>query len=457
MVQLSLSTPSEKENYSGNGGRSDTHHKSITEKEGETEKMDEGDEKFEGNANVCYQDLSPKGSVDKAIRPLLTEINSVEGLVTTSSCAGRVSVFVEGEKEVVATTNTQGREYENEGEAQIEVGFGKDGDSGEDDVNNGPVPGGIEAPKKASAIMGNRETNRKGSKITKAGVGGKGGGGKWLFVSHEPLELFHQSHGDKDWATVFGLTHHPVLTDEMQQQLKTGTIASSTTAKLGDKRKRWIHFKFEPMILHILAASSQHAQLVLKCAFQAGFRESGAHGLVAVPSSAQKKKWQCNQEDLTAEVTPMVAVRAAGLAFESIIGYHESWDSKDAFPDTVSINDDSNNSMNIPIVGASYLDALVNIANERFKENNRRIERFRYALQEEVSRYSVSSNDKRDRKLDWEDTIVRRERKRAEGLKRAEKARQKKIAGQGAAGDNVSDDSMSLGFAETTIPLHMLG
>ena len=45
-----------------------------------------------------YTDLSPKGSVDERIRDLIRDINALPGLVTTSSCAGRISVFLEGRK-----------------------------------------------------------------------------------------------------------------------------------------------------------------------------------------------------------------------------------------------------------------------------------------------------------------------------------------------------------------------
>lgn len=45
-----------------------------------------------------YTDLSPKGSVDEGIRDLIRDINELPGLVTTSSCAGRISVFLEGRK-----------------------------------------------------------------------------------------------------------------------------------------------------------------------------------------------------------------------------------------------------------------------------------------------------------------------------------------------------------------------
>ena len=43
-------------------------------------------------------DLSPKGSVDEGVRGLIDDINAQPGLVTTSSCAGRISVFLEGKK-----------------------------------------------------------------------------------------------------------------------------------------------------------------------------------------------------------------------------------------------------------------------------------------------------------------------------------------------------------------------
>ena len=45
-----------------------------------------------------YDDLSPKGSIDVGIRDLIDEINQIEGCVTTSSCSGRASVFLEGKK-----------------------------------------------------------------------------------------------------------------------------------------------------------------------------------------------------------------------------------------------------------------------------------------------------------------------------------------------------------------------
>lgn len=115
-----------------------------------------------------YSDASPKGSVDVGIRDLIDEINAQDGLVTTSSCAGRVSVFVEGRK--ASAGEGEGRE------------------------------------KAASA------------------VGGKGGGGAWLFVSHDPVD----EEGFMDDG-------------ELVKTLGLG-------GEGGEGGERLIHFKFEPMV-----------------------------------------------------------------------------------------------------------------------------------------------------------------------------------------------------------------
>lgn len=75
-------------------------------------------------------DASPKGTIDTLCIPLITLINSHKNMVTTSSCSGRVSVFIEGCKEISSRIeqNNIGEEYK---------------------------------------------------------IGAKGDGGHWLFVSHE--------------------------------------------------------------------------------------------------------------------------------------------------------------------------------------------------------------------------------------------------------------------------------
>ncbi|RDA95287.1 hypothetical protein CP533_3558 [Ophiocordyceps camponoti-saundersi (nom. inval.)] len=235
-----------------------------------------------------YTDASPKGSVDDAIRPLIDDINRVEGFVTTSSCAGRVSVFLEGHK------------VKDESRAQT------------------------------------------------AAVGGKGAGGTWLFVSHEPVAR------EASWIDALEFS------------------AESASAKgPGD---RMIHFKFEPMILHILTTSPAHAQLLLRAGLQAGFRESGAINID--------------------ETTPMVAIRSLGLGFESLIGCQAAGDGRRRY-----------------LVSADYLETLRAISDERFVENANRIRRFRDAFLRAVQGPSLRADG-------WEDAASRRERMRAEGLRR---------------------------------------
>ncbi|KAL1792595.1 hypothetical protein ACET3X_009102 [Alternaria dauci] len=263
-----------------------------------------------------YHDLSPKGSVDAPIRDLIGEINRLHGLVTTSSCSGRISVFLEGRKtDIEASNSAQGEE-------------------------------------------------------PRAGPGGKGGGGAWLFISHAPVEHVETNH---DLMSEFGL-------QKIEGEERTPSVSS-----------RYIHLKFEPMILHVLSASMDHAQKVLTAALTAGFRESGAVSL-----GSQN----------TGEPNPMVAVRSAGYSFDSIIGYQDG------------------DGSNVALVDQRYLRTLVNIANERFKTNLDRISRFRQALLETYE--SKLSNGS---KTNWEDADVRKRRKREEGLARQQALQSQKAKG----------------------------
>lgn len=132
-----------------------------------------------------YSDLSPKGSIDEGIRDLIDEINRIDGCVTTSSCAGRISVFLEGSR---TASNAE---------------------------QDGALdPGRIEGPPKS------------------AGVGGKGAGGRWLFVSHDPVDI--QRHSPR-WSGMLGMDTERI-----------GAIDSLPQGSSYDTR--FIHFKFEPMV-----------------------------------------------------------------------------------------------------------------------------------------------------------------------------------------------------------------
>jgi tRNA wybutosine-synthesizing protein 3 len=162
--------------------------------------------------DVEYDDLSPKGSVDEGIRELIAEINKVEGAVTTSSCAGRVAVFLEGRKTLKTAKGgeTQNTEIVDGGERGEEERDEEGGEEGGDDRD-----GEDEARK------------------TIAKAGGKGGGGRWLFVSHDPIPALQPA---SSWAEKFGM-----IRDENEDNLLANTSIEEV---------RWVHFKFEPMVSH---------------------------------------------------------------------------------------------------------------------------------------------------------------------------------------------------------------
>jgi tRNA wybutosine-synthesizing protein 3 len=126
-----------------------------------------------------YSDRSPKGSIDEGIHELVDEINAIPGLVTTSSCAGRISIFLEGKK--------------------------KNAPGIVDDTKDSPELEAIGGP------------------------GGKGGG-KWLFVSHEPLSLDVESCDRTNLHALFGLKSQ----SEVQSTIPSGA--------------QFVHFKFEAMV-----------------------------------------------------------------------------------------------------------------------------------------------------------------------------------------------------------------
>jgi tRNA wybutosine-synthesizing protein 3 len=78
------------------------------------------------------------------------------------------------------------------------------------------------------------------------------------------------------------------------------------------------------------------------------------------------------------------------------------------------------------LVTEEYLQMLVALANERFTANTERVERFRQRLLELTSATSSSSSAStstgKKKPPDWEHPQTRRERMRAEGMRRKEEA-----------------------------------
>lgn len=124
-----------------------------------------------------YNDLSPKGTVDAPIRALIDQINQRPGCVTTSSCSGRIAVYLEGG-------------------AQGDAGGQTDGDDA--------------------------------TEVTSLSSGMKGGG-RWLYVSHDPVELGEYS--DEELCAMLGLVR-----------------VSKEKHDVHSARTRWIHLKFEPFV-----------------------------------------------------------------------------------------------------------------------------------------------------------------------------------------------------------------
>ncbi|OAT11455.1 DUF207 domain-containing protein, variant 2 [Blastomyces gilchristii SLH14081] len=303
-----------------------------------------------------YTDLSPKGSVDAGIRDLIHNINQIPGLVTTSSCAGRISVFLEGggsgreRTRVEDNKNVSFRESDQKTiEAEAEIG--------ESSAQTAPQF---------------------------APTGGKGSG-KWLFESHEPVQIDQSCEGNY----LHGI-FHLVPGDE-----KIGIANHSGSLRL-------VRFHFEPMILHIMASSLKHAQPVLTAATTAGFRESGIQSLRCLDDT---------------EAYPIVAVRSSGLALESIIGFHQQ-----------SIGNEREEDIVRSLVSEDYLRMLLAAANERFQTNAERRERFWTKLQELCKGHPGNISSRRP---DWEDPEARRQRKRAEGLRRSKAAMEAKAAQSG--------------------------
>ena len=147
-------------------------------------------------------DASPKGSIDVHILPLITRLNAHADVVTTSSCSGRISVFLEAAKKL----GTDG---------------GPDPEPDHDHVEPAAAVAGADeaAPGETPAPRPN------------AGVSGKGDGGRWLFVSHDPVDI----GGASDAA----------ITDMVMEQ-NSGGVHPCTNLDLGPAA-RFVHFKFETM------------------------------------------------------------------------------------------------------------------------------------------------------------------------------------------------------------------
>ncbi|OCT54904.1 DUF207 domain protein [Cladophialophora carrionii] len=388
-----------------------------------------------------YTDNSPKGTVDAQIRDLIDEINAYEGFVTTSSCAGRVAVFVEGPrrestgvakvKGIISTststsTSTGDRDsVVGKGEAQTRHSQGDGGDlvnddddddddDDHDDARHGPVIVGSRdsgvgvngASRRATTTAPTTMTTT----TTTTSPGGKGGG-RWLFVSHDRITVPRSRCGtipttgteiEKDYDTIHGDYFSRLF--DLDGEGEAGPIPALSSPS-SSSPPRLVHLTFSPLILHIHCASLLHARPLLAAAINAGFRESGVQSLrVLDPQEADKGV--------------MVAVRTAGLSFDTVVGYVDEGEVEvdDVDGDTAA---PQHTETVHRIVGEEYLRMCVAVVNERFGWNEERRERFREELKRAMEREGLASGVA----TGWEDKEARRKRKREEGLARQMRTR----------------------------------
>lgn len=215
-----------------------------------------------------YTDLSPKGTVDAGIRDLIDEINGLDGLVTTSSCAGRVSVFLEGRRVGMGSSADEGSLLLPGHHLAVEDGAGEDGverqgqgrrrgkrdgqgeegarDATAGDFRAGGTPG-------SGSWRDEPPAAKSASADTVAGVGGKGGGGRWLFVSHEPVESRGKLDSEPNIVAALLGIEEPIFDGR----------EGSSAEEMGESRL--IHFKFEPMVWLPLPLHCLFLLLILLC------------------------------------------------------------------------------------------------------------------------------------------------------------------------------------------------
>lgn len=166
------------------------------------------------NLALDSPDASPKGQVDEEILPLVYQLNEHSGIVTTSSCAGRIAVFLEGVKKrhnCAPTTST----------------------FPDEEVQVSESPG---SARHGTAVVLGADASRV------AGIGGKGHGGHWVFVSHTPVQTEALS-----WGKLIGDTFSG-YTSCIPPQDRGENYTEQSKSHIINEESRLLHFKFEPMV-----------------------------------------------------------------------------------------------------------------------------------------------------------------------------------------------------------------
>lgn len=252
--------------------------------------------------NSLEPDLSPKGTIDQLCLPIMHLINSHKDMITTSSCSGRISVFVEGAKLI----------------------------------------------------------NKKDVKS-----GGKGLGGRWLFVTHEQDEVLN-------WLNNISET----------EQIRFQSVDNNTNEF--DNSVRYILYKYEPFILHVKCRDFQMASKLFNVAMSCGFRESGIGS------------------------NNIVAIRI-NIKLDIPIGFL----------------DEKDNNMVTFFVSKQYINNVLNkLTISKFIENKKKMDELYAAIDKEIISKPLDSNFNSQSEIK-ETKEERRERKRREGLERQRQLKNK--------------------------------
>ncbi|KAG0165334.1 hypothetical protein DFQ28_008935 [Apophysomyces sp. BC1034] len=199
-------------------------------------------------------------------------------------------------------------------------------------------------------------------------------GGVWLFVTHDPVKISDSTEDGQIIQLLFGSESDRVVFDSdcptnmLQHQL--------------------IYFKFEPLILHVEASSQDTSMRLTSLAYQAGYQNSGM-----TPSRSRH----------------MLAIRSTHK-LDTPIAYVD--------PETNKIH---------CLVKPAYLRLLVEMSNEKFKQNMDRMKAFESMMQAEVDHTMAKTCE--------ETKEERRERKKREGIARQQAMTPSEKKEQGLEGD----------------------
>ncbi|KAF7726966.1 hypothetical protein EC973_008161 [Apophysomyces ossiformis] len=182
-------------------------------------------------------------------------------------------------------------------------------------------------------------------------------GGVWLYVTHDPVEI--PATADDGW--IVRLLFGP----------ESDRVVFESSGSVNPLEHQLIYFKFEPLILHVEASSQDTSMRLTSLAYQAGYQNSGM-----TPSRSRH----------------MLAIRST-----------HKLDTPIAYVDPVT-------GKICCLVNPGYLRLLMDMSNEKFRQNMDRMKAFEIMMQAEVD--SVTSKTHEETKEE------RRQRKKKEGIAR---------------------------------------